>query len=62
MIDGMTQVIPDVKVGVETSCMLHWDKKATVFNKVEWNDDGTPILTEPPYVQNLINQGVTLHV
>lgn len=62
MIDGMKQVIPDVKVGVETSCMLHWDKKATVFNKVEWNDDGTPILTEPPYVQNLINQGVTLHV
>ena len=62
MIDGMKQVIPDVKVGVESSCMLHWDKKAVTFGKLKWNDDGTPILEEPPYVQNLIQQGVTLHV
>ena len=54
MIDGMKQVIPDVKVGVESSCMLHWDKKATVFADLQWDDNGLPILTEPPFVQSVL--------
>lgn len=54
MIQGMKTVIPDVKVGVETCCMLHWNKKAAKFTKLKWNDDGTPILEEPPYVQNIL--------
>lgn len=54
MISGMKQVIPDVKVGVESSCMLHWDKKATVFADLQWDDNGLPILTEPPFVQSVL--------
>ena len=54
MIEGMHKIIPDVKVKVETTCMLHWDKKAAEFNTLQWNPDGTPILEEPPYVQNLL--------
>ena len=54
MIQGMKTVIPDVKVGVETTCMLHWDKKAAEFTKLQWNPDGTPIIEEPPYVKNLL--------
>ena len=53
MIDGMKTVIPDVKVGVESSCMLHWDKKATEFTKIQWTEDGLPILEEPPFVREL---------
>jgi DNA polymerase I-like protein with 3'-5' exonuclease and polymerase domains len=56
MIQGMKTVIPDVNVKVETTCMLHWDKKATEFVKLEWNPDGTPIIEEPPYVRKLYNQ------
>lgn len=53
MIGGMKTVIPDVKVGVESSCMLHWDKKAIEFSKLQWTPDGLPILEEPPFVQEL---------
>lgn len=56
MIAGMKTVTPDVKVSVETTCMRHWDKKAAKFEKLKWNDDGTPILEEPPYIQNLLLQ------
>ena len=56
MIAGMKQYIPDVKVGVETTVMLHWDKKAKVFNELTWDENGLPILEEPPYVQNIFNQ------
>lgn len=54
MLKGIRKVIPDVKVGVETTCMLHWDKESAEFTKLKWNDDGTPILEEPPYVQNIL--------
>lgn len=56
MIAGMKTVIPDVKVGVESSCMLHWDKKATEFSKLQWAPDGTPILEEPPFVKQLLTE------
>jgi len=55
MIAGMKKYIPDVKVGVESSCMLHWDKKATEFTKLQWTPDGLPILEEPPFVKELLN-------
>lgn len=51
MIEGMKLYIPDVKVGVESTVMLHWDKKAIEFSKVEWDSAGNPIIEEPPYVQ-----------
>lgn len=56
MIAGMKTVIPDVKVGVESSCMLHWDKKATEFSELKWTPDGLPILEEPPFVKSLLQQ------
>ena len=55
MLDGMRTVIPDVKLGVETTCMLHWDKKATAFEDLEWDGD-IPIITEPQFVQELASK------
>lgn len=54
MISGMRKVITDVKVKVETTCMWHWDKKATEFTKLQWTPDGAPIIDEPPYVQKIL--------
>ena len=56
MLAGMRVMIPDVKVGVESSCMLHWDKKAIEFSKLQWAPDGTPILEEPPFVKQLLTE------
>jgi DNA polymerase I-like protein with 3'-5' exonuclease and polymerase domains len=56
MLRGMRTVITDVKVGVESSCMLHWDKKAIEFSKLQWAPDGTPILEEPPFVKQLLTE------
>lgn len=53
MVDGMRTVIVSTKVGVETSCMLWWNKKATVFQDLQYMDDGTPILEPPPFVKSL---------
>lgn len=53
MIESMAKIIPDVKVGVETSCGLHWDKKAVEFEKLEWTPEGLPILEEPHFVQEV---------
>ena len=56
MLQGMCSIITDVKVGVESSCMLHWDKKATEFTKLSFDDNGLPILEEPPFVKELLSQ------
>jgi hypothetical protein len=56
MLDGMRTVISDVKVGVESSCMLHWDKKAKEFSEIEFDSNGLPILEEPPFVKQLFEQ------
>jgi len=56
MIAGMKKVIPDVKVGVESSVMRHWDKGAVEFDKLEWKD-GRPIIEEPAFVKGLYAQG-----
>lgn len=53
MLDGMREAIPDVKLGVESSVMLHWDKKAIEYKDLEWDEDGEPIIAEPPYVQKM---------
>lgn len=53
MVNAMRQVISHVKVGVETSCMLHWNKKAPCFEELTYDDNGLPILEEPPFVQEL---------
>ena len=58
MLDGMRTVIPDVKLGVETTCMLHWDKKATPFEDLKWDGD-LPIIEEPPYVKEVLGSHVT---
>ena len=44
MIAGMKQYIGSVKVGVETTCMVHWNKKAPTLDELTWAPDGTPIL------------------
>ena len=51
MIDGMRAACPDVKVKVETNCMLHWDKDAPKFQDIQWDDNGNPIIEEPPFVK-----------
>lgn len=51
MLQGMCSIITDVKVGVESSCMLHWDKKAKTLDSITFSEDGLPILEEPPFVQ-----------
>ena len=33
--------------------MLHWDKKAKTFDSITFDDNGLPILEEPPFVQEL---------
>ena len=53
MVGAMRQVISHVSVGVETTCMKFWDKKATEFAKLQWTPEGLPILEEPPFVQEL---------
>lgn len=55
MIAGMKKVIPDVKVGVESSVMRHWDKGAVEFDKLKW-EDGRPIIEEPAFVKGLYAQ------
>jgi hypothetical protein len=54
MIDGMRVAIPDVKVGVESSVMRHWDKKATEFHDVKWDEQGRPLIEEPLFVQSVL--------
>jgi hypothetical protein len=56
MIAGMKTVIPDVKVGVESSCMLHWDKKAATFEEIKWDEAGNPIIEEPAFVKDIYEQ------
>lgn len=53
MIAGMKNIIRDVDIGVESSCMLHWDKGATVYADVKWTEDGLPLLEEPHYVKEV---------
>lgn len=53
MIRGMQKVVSDVKVGVETCVMLHWDKGAVPFEKIKWKD-GMPEIAEPEFVANLL--------
>ena len=52
----MSQVIKTVRIGVETTCMLHWDKKAQEFSTIQWSPDGLPILEDPPFVKELLTK------
>lgn len=56
MLQGMRTVITDVKVGVESSCMTHWDKKALTLDAITWSSDGLPILEDPPFVKELLTK------
>lgn len=56
MLRGMRKAAPDVKVGVESCVMLHWDKGAIPFEKLKWDGD-TPIIAEPEFVANLLQAG-----
>lgn len=53
MIDGMRLACPDVMVKVESSCMLHWDKNAVEFKDIVWDDEGRPVIEEPPFVKEV---------
>ena len=50
MIAGMKIAIPDVVVEVETSCSYHWDKGAKEFHKLDKDENGKYIITEPEMV------------
>ena len=53
MIEGMRIACPHVKIGVETSCMWHWDKSKeghVKYNDMQWADDGSPVIPEPKFV------------
>ena len=54
MLDGMRQVIPDVKIGVETTCGIHWNKKAQEFSELRKGPDGNYIIEEPETVRNVL--------
>lgn len=54
MVDAMAKILPDVKVGVETSLGLHWDKENKEIPKLKWTPEGLPILEEPPFVQEVM--------
>lgn len=51
MLEGMAVAIPDVKVSVETSCMLHWDKSAVEFHKLKKDENGRYIIEECEFVK-----------
>ncbi len=53
MLDAAAVWMPDINVSLETSCMLHWDKHATPYNELTYDESGLPILEEPPFVQEL---------
>ena len=56
MLDAAAVWMPDIRVSLETSCMLHWDKHSTVYNEMSWTPDGLPILEEPPFVKQLLTE------
>lgn len=54
MLDGMRQVIPDVKIGVETSCSYHWDKGAPEFAALEKSADRLYLIRDPDIVADIL--------
>lgn len=54
MLSGMRTVVKHVKIGVESSLMLHWDKGAKEMSEIQWTDDGLPILEEPEFVKRIL--------
>ena len=46
MLKGMKKVIPDVKVGVETACSIHWDKGATEYLKLPRDANGLCVVSD----------------
>ena len=56
MLDGMRMAIPDVKIGCETTCGWHWDKKATEFLKLEKDENGKYIIKDPEMVTQIYKE------
>lgn len=56
MLEGMSKIITSVRIGVETTCMNFWDKKAQEFSTIQWSPDGLPILEDPPFVKELLTK------
>lgn len=56
MIAGMRKVIPDVRIGVETSLMRHWNKKAITFGELTYDDKGLPIIPEVAFVEEILGK------
>jgi hypothetical protein len=53
MIRGMSNIIKDVTVRVETTINRHWDKKGVVFPKATYDETGKIIVPECEYVAAL---------
>lgn len=53
MIEGMRTILPDVKVGVETTCGVNWDKHATEFLKLDKDASGRYIIPVPDLIREI---------
>lgn len=56
MLEGMAIAIPDVKVKVETTVGIHWDKHATEFGKLDKDASGHYIISDPPLIAEIYGQ------
>lgn len=53
MIKGMTKIIPDVRIGVETTIGKWWNKKGVTFDKLELDEQGQPKILIPDFVKSI---------
>lgn len=53
MISGMSKIIKDVTVRVETTINRHWDKSGVVFPEATYDETGRIIVPECAYVEAL---------
>lgn len=60
MLKGMAYAIPDVKVKVETTVGVHWDKHATEFQKLDKDATGRYIIPDSPMIDEIYGRRPSL--
>jgi hypothetical protein len=56
MLDATHVWMPDIHVSLETSVMRHWDKHATPYADLQFSENGSPLIDEPPFVKELLTK------
>lgn len=56
MLDATHVWMPDIHVSLETSVMRHWDKHATPYAELQFSENGSPLIDEPPFVKELLTK------